>query len=110
MCNHGTIILPSHRRTVACATLSWDYVAVVCRWANAQGKPFGRSDVLVAQALTDVLGRLASHRSLKQSQALLEQRFQEGDQRRNALMECCRMLANRMEMEELFAAVMVRNC
>ena len=35
--------------------------------------------------------------------SFLEERFRIGDQRRNALMESARMLANRMEMEELFS-------
>ena len=82
-------------------------VPCVLQWANAHGRPFGRSDMLVASAFSDVLGRLASHRSLKASQAVLQERFREGDLRRNALMESARMLANRMEMEELFAAVML---
>ena len=35
-----------------------------------------------------------------------QERFAVGDQRRNALMQSARMLASRMEMDELFTAVM----
>ena len=82
-------------------------VPCVLQWANGHGLPFGRSDMLVASAFSETLGRLASQRSLRTSLVMLEDRFQVGDMRRNALMESARMLANRMEMEELFAAVML---
>ena len=82
-------------------------VPCLLQWSNSHGRPFNRSDLLVASALTDVLGRIASAKSLRGSQLQLEERFRVGDQRRNALMESARMLANRMGMEELFAAVML---
>ena len=49
-------------------------VPVLVQWANAQGRPFSRADLLVASSFTNVLGRLAGARSMLDSQALLEER------------------------------------
>jgi len=81
-------------------------VPVLVQWVNSHGRPFSGKDVKVASAFTDVLGRIASEKTMSCSVSLLEERFRIGDRRRNALMESARMLANRMEMKELFAAVM----
>jgi len=81
-------------------------VPVLIQWVNSHGRAFGRQDVKISSAFTDVLGRIASEKTMTCSVALLEERFRIGDRRRNALMESARMLANRMEMKELFAAVM----
>ena len=99
-----------HKQSLSMAPPGENEKAVVpclLQYANARGRPFGRSDLLVAQTFTDVLGRLAAYRAMKSNMTQLEERFKIGDMRRNALMESARMLANRMEMEELFAAVMI---
>ena len=66
-----------------------------------------RADLLVASALTDVLGRIAAQQAMRSSQLALEDRFKASDARRGALMESARMLAARLGLDELCSGVML---
>ena len=82
-------------------------VPVLLQWTNAHGRPFSRADLLVASALTDVLGRIAAQQAMRSSQLALEDRFKASDARRGALMESARMLAARLGLDELCSGVML---
>jgi hypothetical protein len=49
-------------------------IPVLGQWANKQGRPFGRHDLHVASSMTDVLGRIASDRTIHGAIELLQVR------------------------------------
>lgn len=81
-------------------------VTVLLQWVNKHGGYFNRQDVAISRQLREVMHRVAETRHSERMRTLLQERFNLGDARRVALMDSAKMLAKRMDMNQLFSAVM----
>ena len=83
-------------------------VPCLLQWVNRHDAPFAPADKKSAAMLAQLVSRAGQARRTQQATTQMKERFVSGDAQKKALMAASKMLAQHLDMKELFSGVMIK--